>query len=188
MRITRQLFHAIALALVVVALSAGSTSAATVTVEATGVACPALTTTGGGCAFHVAGEVDYQGHVFGVEQTTMTCNMELVGRFGGNGAGKVDSATFTDHAGVNDCTRVPCNLPWDVAVTGSSGAYALSWTLCQWPGEGGNPQVCTVSVPLTAVGHAYSSSFHARTAVSSPVPCELEGQLVFEGTGFEIVD
>jgi hypothetical protein len=187
MGIARKATLAVAVALIAMALSASSASAVTVYAEPTGIPCPALSGSSGGCWFHANGEVDVWTHIFGAEQKGITCNVEMIGRLDSTGAGKVDTLSFLDHPGVDDCTRTPCNLPWNVTVTGSSGAYTLTWTVCFTPVGGGSNLSCTVTLPLSAVNHAYSSIFHVRASSGTITNCELEGQIAIEGAELEFV-
>jgi hypothetical protein len=173
------------MALAAMAFSAVSASATTVTTEPGGVACPALTATAGGCVLHASGEVLLQGHVFGIESTASDCNLELTGRVDSTGAGKVDKAVFSHHAGLTDCTRTPCLLPWTATLTGSKGAFVVTSTFCVLNGT--TQQTCTVALPVNESGHTYGSSFHVTATANTNAPnCEVEGQLNLEGTALEL--
>jgi hypothetical protein len=190
MRNTQKTALAVLATLAITALYAASASAVSVRTEPEGVPCPALTATGGGCAVHVSGEADLHGHVFGIESVASACNFEVSGRVNGSGSGFWDKVVLSDHAGVNDCLRTPCNLPWAFSIAGTSATgYTRTLTFCITPDSGGSNQTCTVTLPVTVSGHSYSSTFHVRASANTNAPgCEIEGQSALEGTAIELVD
>jgi hypothetical protein len=186
MRIARKLILVAAMALVAMAFSAASASAVSVTTEPGGADCPDLSGSTGGCALHANGEVQLQGHLFGVESTSSDCNVELTGRVNKAGVGQVDAAKFTDHAGIDDCTRTECGLPWGATISGTNPTFAVNSTFCVQTSNG-TQQTCTVALPITESGHSYSSSFHVAASANTNAPgCEVEGQLALEGTSIEL--
>jgi hypothetical protein len=191
MRIARKMILVAAMALAAMAFSAASASALTASTEPSGALCPALTATGGGCVLHAWGEVQLQGHVFGVESVASDCNVEFTGRVDSTGTGKVDKAVLTHHLNQTDCTRTPCNLPWNTKVTAVSPGddtkgFTLATTFCVST-SGGTIQTCTVALPITESGHTYSGIFHVSASDQTNAPgCEVEGQLMLEGTALEL--
>jgi hypothetical protein len=178
-----------ALLAVAMMLPAGDAAATSVTTEPGGSACPPLTGSFGGCTLHVGGEMLLQGHVFGIESTASDCNLELTGRIDSSGQGKFDKMVFTDHAGLNDCTRTPCPLlpiAFAIAVT-HPGLAILILTWCFVNDSGSNQQTCTTSLPLTGSGHSYGGGFHVTASANTNAPgCEVEGQLNLESTSIEL--
>jgi hypothetical protein len=186
MRFTRRLLLGAVPAVVALALSASSALAITVSSEGTGVACPKLTASGGGCVLHVNGEVQMQDHVFGVESVSGDCVVEMTGRVESSGAAVVDTAAFSHHGGASDCTRSSCDLPWTTTLSTSGSAINLTSTFCA-VAAGGSKQSCTVSLLVAESGHQYSSSFHVGASAHVNAPgCEAEGQFALESGGIEI--
>jgi hypothetical protein len=169
---------------IAMALSAPSASALTVNDESTSTACPALSGSGGGCSLHVNGEVQLQDHVFGVETTSSDCVVELNGRIGGNGTGKVDTVTFSDHGVANDCQRSSCDVPWDVTLTSSGGVPYMTSGFCA--SDGANKQSCKVTLAVQESGHTYTSVFHVGSI--NVEGCEAEGQFAVEGGTIELAN
>jgi hypothetical protein len=167
MRIARKLLFVALAALAAMAFSATTASAidhtpeetTTIKNESTGVACTTATkTSGGGCTIHATGEVELWGDVFGVSVLGSNCITEFTGRVGGDGKGFVDTVLLSDHAGVNDCTRTPCNLPWDAQAKERLGGHeVLESTFCVTGGP--TTEVCHVELPIFKIGpHDYKAA------------------------------
>jgi hypothetical protein len=184
-----------AVAGVIVAMAFASSASGQVTVrnEATGALCA-----GANCVLHANGEVALVGHVFGFPVTVSDCRLELTGRVNnGTGAGTITAATLSDHAGVDDCVRVPCATsgvmqPWPLQVgEGAAGVFTLNAEFCVQ--NGGTINRCAANLPVSYLGgdpghHDYESVFPdlPGTPHGSIVDCELAGQLHLEGTPVEL--
>jgi hypothetical protein len=181
--------------------------------ESTGVACTTATkTSGGGCTIHATGEVELWGDIFGSSVLASGCITEFTGRVGGNGIGFVDTVVLSDHAGVNDCTRTACQLPWNWALRERIGGHEVyELTMC-FSGPFGD-EVCGVELPIFKTGvHDYeaahettggdfstTSEDHITTATAAEIDggistdilnvteCRVIGKLHLEGKPIEIV-
>jgi hypothetical protein len=187
MRIARKLFLLSLTAIAAMAFAASSASAQNsieVRAEATNTKCP---TAPSGCPIAATGEIQLQGHVFGIESVASDCIVTFEGIVAGDGEGKVTKATLTDHPTTDSCQRTPCGYnakdntitPWPAHVNETDGfGSMLDSEFCIVNGSG-QIQRCFVKLPITENPiHVYSSVFHTSGTNHLNAPgCEIEGQL-----------
>jgi hypothetical protein len=148
-------------------------------------ATPEVFTTGGGCRLHITGpDIVLTAHVFGIESTDSTCDVEFDMRVDGQGEGYLSHFEFTPTAsGQGTCTRRACHQseagtppptgqsegrPWgfwgrEVA----TGAINITALFCVEPR--GNPNGaethCQIVLPLTEIAN------HHYRVVGNDTPC-----------------
>jgi hypothetical protein len=181
MRIARKLFLLALVAVAAMAFAASTASAQGIEVlheDAPGQPHCGDGITQEGCLIHAEGEILLGGHVFGIEATVSNCHVEMEAHIEGDGGISVESVVLTDHPGVDDCVRQPCQLPWlgngeeDDPEGSGEVVHAI---FCIEPVGGGTDQVCDVEVPLATTGdHQYHLLFDDLPGTGTP-PCELGG-------------
>jgi hypothetical protein len=157
--------------------------------------CPEVTKTGnnvvGGCNQVVAGEVDLIGHVFGIEATASSCEVNLWLIVNEDGEGWVTNQVLNDHAGSNTCTREPCmsgaaNEPWSVHIDEQEleNRPAIGVAICVSPtGNMTMKNRCEVVIPIQDFGHHHHewiSGAMGGDVTGDPMggtPCEVAGSL-----------
>jgi len=164
----------------------------TVTDEATGNPCPAVSPNDssefpldsavtGGCTAHVLsteGMVVMTAHIFGIESTDSQCGTEYAMRIGGNGEGY-----FTDvELSGQNCNRRPCGTAagtpesWEIHIEETTSTTArLERHFCIENIGGGGRQTCHYFVPLReeAPGqHQYELGTVNASETRTEVGCE----------------
>lgn len=173
MCLTRKLVLITAMAVVALAVTAGSASAQYEVVdEATFEHCSAVTfpvehEAVGGCRveFQSTGEVPFFVNVPGAGVVQLfNCEWHLEARIGEVGEGYVTQATLTSHPAPSfPCTRTPCDEPapdhselaWPIQIEEAAGAETLEMAYCLRPinsAEGADHFSCTVHLELTDLG------------------------------------
>lgn len=204
MRIARILGAAALTALTALALTATSANAQIdVTDEATGDPCDPVTienpgppphTVHGGCEILAEGEVELEGHLFGIEQIASDCIVEFEAHIDNAGEGWVDEAEFHDHPDPA-CERVPCEAEpnimeaWPIhGEENAPGNEVLHAEFCVVNVSNGDIQRCGVTLPINGEGHDYElaaddqgNEFHiGGENHENATNCEVEGQIHIE--------
>ena len=164
--------------------------------ESSGAPCPAVSLSGtdvnGGCVIHATSEsaVTLKKHVFGIESTITTCDIEFHARLDDDASGYMFEQQITG-AG---CTREACaesageSTPW--AFTGAEGSALegdkfLATSLCVETLGGGADETCEIDLPLDSpahfieLGHVTEMSAHGLSGFR----CELVGHWTTETGG-----
>jgi hypothetical protein len=178
MHVARKLFLFALVVVAVMAFAASTVSAQGIQVaneDAVGQPLCGDGVTAEGCLIHAEGEILLGGHAFGIEATVSGCHYELEAHIEGNGGISFESVVLTDHPGVDDCVRQPCQLPWLGNIEEETGNESVHYLFCIEPVGGGSDQVCDVEVPFETTGdHQYHLVFD-DLAGSSTLSCELGG-------------
>jgi hypothetical protein len=178
MRFARKLFLLVLVAVPAMAFAAATASAQVQVFHEDALGQPICGngSSSNGCYTHAEGEIRFDGHVFGIEATVSNCHVELEAHIEGDGDVTVESAFFTHHPGVADCTRQPCGLEWlgNLEEEGSGDEF-FHLFFCIEPIGGGTDQACDVEIPLETTGdHQYHLIFDNLRGNGTP-PCELGG-------------
>jgi len=165
----------------------------TVTDEATGNPCPAVSPSDssefplnsavtGGCVAHAInteGLVILTAHIFGVESTDSQCTNEFTARLGGNGEGYLTNVSLTGAA----CSRRPCGTAagateaWEAHGEETTSTSArLEAHFCVENVGGGGRQTCHLFVPFredpAGGSHLYEFGTASGAEARTEIACE----------------